>query len=434
MSVVVWISGASSGITIAQRELRRWEQSGEPALATVVACDGRRTHRPHGHRHGRLARHRASRSPRRCSQRGARVVMTSRTAESAEAAAAELDPEFAAGYARPRGRRGGRRRAASRSRSSASAASTSSSTTPASTRRPARSSTRTTRASPRRSTPTSGRRSCGPGGLARVDGRARRDRHQHRLARRAYRQPEPRHLPRHQGRADPPHQAARARARAAGPRQRRRAGHRPHPALGAALADHEDEVAGLTPLGRIGVPADVGSAVAFLASDQASWITGETLVIDGGQLLQLAQAEAEQRGMSATAVVGLEPAVVTPWIPRPGARRAGTASLRPRGRREVEPDLPGLRCRGRALDPPPCARRAAANGTTYDETYAQYARETPLRRLIPPEDIAATAVFLASDAAASITGEDVNVSGGLAMFDQRRPCDQLDQEPRGVRR
>ena len=60
--------------------------------------------------------------------------------------------------------------------------------------------------------------------------------------------------------------------------------------------------------------------------------------------------------------------------------------------------------------------QAAANGTTYDETYAQYARETPLRRLIPPEDIAATAVFLASDAAASITGEDVNVSGGLAMF------------------
>ena len=32
--------------------------------------------------------------------------------------------------------------------------------------------------------------------------------------------------------------------------------------------DHESEVADLMPLGRIGVPADVGSAVAFLASDQ----------------------------------------------------------------------------------------------------------------------------------------------------------------------
>ena len=46
--------------------------------------------------------------------------------------------------------------------------------------------------------------------------------------------------------------------------------------------DQEREVAELMPLGRIGVPADVGSAVAFLASDHASWITGETLVLDGG--------------------------------------------------------------------------------------------------------------------------------------------------------
>ena len=41
---------------------------------------------------------------------------------------------------------------------------------------------------------------------------------------------------------------------------------------------------------------------------------------------------------------------------------------------------------------------------------------TPLRRLIPPEDVAAAAVFLASDASASTTGEDLNVSGGLAMY------------------
>jgi NAD(P)-dependent dehydrogenase (short-subunit alcohol dehydrogenase family) len=52
----------------------------------------------------------------------------------------------------------------------------------------------------------------------------------------------------------------------------------------------EDHVAALTPLGRIGTPADVAGAVAFLASDRASWITGETLVIDGGQLLQSALA------------------------------------------------------------------------------------------------------------------------------------------------
>ena len=53
----------------------------------------------------------------------------------------------------------------------------------------------------------------------------------------------------------------------------------------ALWKDNEEAVSGATALGRIGEPADVAAAVAFLASDQASWITGETLVIDGGQLL-----------------------------------------------------------------------------------------------------------------------------------------------------
>lgn len=53
----------------------------------------------------------------------------------------------------------------------------------------------------------------------------------------------------------------------------------------ALWKDHEPAVAASTPLGRIGEPRDVASAVAFLASEEASFITGETLVLDGGLLL-----------------------------------------------------------------------------------------------------------------------------------------------------
>ena len=47
----------------------------------------------------------------------------------------------------------------------------------------------------------------------------------------------------------------------------------------------EAQVAARYPLGRLGLPGDVASAVAFLASDDAAWITGQTLVVDGGLLL-----------------------------------------------------------------------------------------------------------------------------------------------------
>lgn len=52
----------------------------------------------------------------------------------------------------------------------------------------------------------------------------------------------------------------------------------------ALYTGHEEELAARYPLKRLGTPQDVARLVAFLASDAAEWITGETVRVDGGQL------------------------------------------------------------------------------------------------------------------------------------------------------
>ncbi len=49
----------------------------------------------------------------------------------------------------------------------------------------------------------------------------------------------------------------------------------------------EDRVAATMPLQRLGEPDDIAGAALFLASDLGSWITGETLVVDGGALVAM---------------------------------------------------------------------------------------------------------------------------------------------------
>ncbi len=46
-----------------------------------------------------------------------------------------------------------------------------------------------------------------------------------------------------------------------------------------------EQMARRLPLKRIGAPVDIANAATFLASDAASWITGQTLVVDGGSLM-----------------------------------------------------------------------------------------------------------------------------------------------------
>jgi 3-oxoacyl-[acyl-carrier protein] reductase len=48
------------------------------------------------------------------------------------------------------------------------------------------------------------------------------------------------------------------------------------------------------PLGRLGSVEDIGHAALFLASDEAGYITGQTLVVDGGQVLPESLAALEE--------------------------------------------------------------------------------------------------------------------------------------------
>ena len=67
--------------------------------------------------------------------------------------------------------------------------------------------------------------------------------------------------------------------------QRGPPGQYPDARFGDLGPEHEAGMVAAIPLGFLGEPEDVGRAVRFLASPKARYITGQTLVIDGGQVL-----------------------------------------------------------------------------------------------------------------------------------------------------
>jgi len=93
----------------------------------------------------------------------------------------------------------------------------------------------------------------------------------------------------------------------------------------------EDAVAAGVPLQRLGTTGDIASAAVFLASDQAAWITGHTIAVDGGILVDGVVA----RTRTATAAAGgnatAQPAEPAPVLCDNADAAGGVGSLRLRG-------------------------------------------------------------------------------------------------------
>jgi len=60
------------------------------------------------------------------------------------------------------------------------------------------------------------------------------------------------------------------------------------------------------PAGRVGVPEDVAALVSFLASEEAGWITGVNIVIDGGMTSKMIYLDEDIISNSAEILIGVQ--------------------------------------------------------------------------------------------------------------------------------
>ena len=59
-----------------------------------------------------------------------------------------------------------------------------------------------------------------------------------------------------------------------------------------------------------------------------------------------------------------------------------------------------------------CREKARVRGWTYEQVYAEYVQEMALKRVTEPQDVANAVLFLVSDDARNITGQELAVDGG----------------------
>ncbi|MCW2685827.1 MAG: dehydrogenase family protein [Mycobacterium sp.] len=52
--------------------------------------------------------------------------------------------------------------------------------------------------------------------------------------------------------------------------------------VGSSTEEHQRSAAERTPLGRVGQPEEVAAVIAFLAADEASYVSGQTVYVNGG--------------------------------------------------------------------------------------------------------------------------------------------------------
>ena len=123
--------------------------------------------------------------------------------------------------------------------------------------------------------------------------------------------------------------------------------------------DYEAEMTAAIPMGRLGTIDDIAYAALFLATDEASYITGQTIVVDGGQVLpeSLDAMAAAGRGIAASARGS--PRVVPPRGPdaRGGPPRPGRADLLRAAARPGTGSAPSGSWPSSASAGPRCARR-----------------------------------------------------------------------------